>query len=609
VLVAAFAEGLFNPTGYAIASIVVWAAIIAGLASGALPTGGVGWLAAAAGLCLAATAVLATASVGWATDQGRAFEEGVRISLFLGLFVLAVCTGTRRDRDQWLIGLTAGLGAVAIVALLAYMQPGLLDSRHSDIPNAAGRLSYPVGYWNGAGALLASTAVLLAHAGMRASTRLWRSVAVAVFPLAILGIWLTSSRGAGFALIAGIVVLIAASSDRSRQLVTVLVGAIGASILIVVAQLLPDLTSDVTDAAMRSDGDIMSAICLPVAAGTGALAWWADGREPALHLSRRVMLVACGLALAAAAVGIVLADPGERLHEFEKAPPTRAGVAIGAADLSSNGRWQFWGGAIDSFADHPVAGVGAGGYEDWWGRNATVALFVRNPHSLPLQQASELGIPGLLLFLGFAAALGIAVLRIARQPPGGDLGVLMAVVLAGGISAAVDWTWEIPAVFGPVVICAGLLLAATPSRPLARSGSVLGIATVATAWVGIVAGSLVALTHLELDRSRDAAAANRIDSGLARARAATTVQPWASEPYTQIALLEEQRGDLPGALTALREAQERDPDDWRLYLTQARLEHERGDNAATTQAIKRAQGLSPLPLDSLIGGLDSKNQG
>jgi hypothetical protein len=88
LVTAAFAEGLFNPTGYATASILVWGAVIAGLVARALPTGPVSRTAAIAGLCLAATAVLAMASVGWASDQGRAFEEAVRVSFYLGLYVL-----------------------------------------------------------------------------------------------------------------------------------------------------------------------------------------------------------------------------------------------------------------------------------------------------------------------------------------------------------------------------------------------------------------------------------------------------------------------------------------------------------------------------------------
>jgi O-antigen ligase/polysaccharide polymerase Wzy-like membrane protein len=609
VIAAAFAQGLFDPTGYAAASIVVWAAVVAGLLGRALPTRPVGRLAAAAGLCFAVTVVLATGSVGWASDQGRAFEEAVRASFFLGLFALALCTGRRGDRVGWLTGLTVGLSVVAVLALFAYMQPGVLDSGHSDIPNAAGRLSYPIGYWNGSGAMLAATALLLAYAGAQAPTRAWRSLATALIPLAVLGVWLTSSRGAGFGLLVGVIVLVGASADRARRLVPVAMGALGAAVLIGVAQQLGDLTSGVTDSAMRADGDLMTAVSVAVAGAVLALAWYFDGREPRVRISRRLALTGVLVAVALIVIGVVAADPSRRLHEFEKAPPTRAGVAVGAADLSSNGRWQFWGEAIDALGANPFGGVGAGGYEDWWGRHATVALFVRNPHSLPLQQASELGIPGLLLFCGFVVALAIAAFRRLRDDLAGDVGVLVAVVVAGGIGAAVDWTWEFPAVFGPAVICAALLLASAPSRPLPRGGRWLGMAAVATAWVAMAAGAVVVLTHVELDRSRDAATADRIDDGIASARAARTVQPWSAEPYTQLALLEEQRGDFPAALSELRQAEDRDSEDWRLPLIEARLQVRRGDLAASTRAIKRAEGLSPLPLNSLIGGFVSENQG
>src|SRR5829696_9397223 len=95
MVTAALAQGLFEPTGYAAASIVIWAAVIAGLLGRALPSAPIGRLAGAAGICLAGAAALAIASVGWADDQGRAFEEAVRISFYTGLFALAVCTASR----------------------------------------------------------------------------------------------------------------------------------------------------------------------------------------------------------------------------------------------------------------------------------------------------------------------------------------------------------------------------------------------------------------------------------------------------------------------------------------------------------------------------------
>jgi hypothetical protein len=593
IVTAALAQGLFNPTGYAATSIIIWAAVIAGLVSRALPTGRVSRLSAGAGLCIAASTVLAAISIGWASDQGRAFDEAVRASFYLGLFVLTACTGTRRDRSEWLSGLTIGLGLVAIIALFSYLQPGVFNSGRSDVPNAVGRLSYPIGYWNGAGALLAVTAVLLSYAGIRGPTRGLRSAAIAVFPLAVLGLWLTSSRGAGIALAIGLCILIAASPDRSRQLISGLVGAFGAAVLIVMAQQLADLTSGATDSAMRADGDLMSAVCVPVVAATGGLAWWADVRHLRIDLSRRLAEILAALVLVVVVVGIVAADPSKRLHEFDKAPPARGGIAVNSADLSSNGRWQFWGEAIDAFEANPVEGVGAGGFEDWWARHATVALFVRNPHSLPLQQASELGIPGVLLFCGFLVALGIAAVRRLRAGLAGDVGVLLAVVATGAIGAAVDWTWEIPAVFGPVVVCAALLLTSARSRPLARDGYVLGVGTVAAAWVAMVAGGLVVLTQIELDRSRSAAADGRIAEAIHRADQAHTVTPWSAEPLVQLALLQGDRGDLEQALNDLKEAESRDSNDWRLALIEASLQSRRGDREAASMAFERSAELSP----------------
>jgi hypothetical protein len=605
VVIAAFAQGLFDPTGYAAASIVIWAAVVAGLVGRALPSAPVGRLAAAAGLCLAATAVLATASVGWASDEGRAFDEAVRVSFYLGLFVIATCTATRAGRGQWLAGLAAGLGAVGVVALFAYLQPGILDSGTSDVANAAGRLSYPIGYWNGIAALLAAGATLLAYGGVQAPTRLLRAVATAAIPLAALAIWLASSRGGAAAVVIALAVLVAASPDRTRQLVTVGIGAVGAAILILASEQMSALTSGVLDSAQRADGDRMSALCVAVAGLSGAAAWWADGWKPAIRVPRRVGLALAAIAIAAVVAGAIAADPVERFGEFEKAPPTREGIPVGAADLSSNGRWQFWGEALEAFENDPVGGVGAGGYENWWARHPSVPLFVRNAHSLPLQQAAELGVPGIALFFGFVGAVALAGWRRLREGRDGDAGILVAVILAGAVGAAFDWTWEIPAVFGPAVICAALLLASARTRPLARDGYLLGLGTVVAAWIAMVAGGLVVLTELELNQSRDAASANRIGEAIDRAQAAKTVQPWSSEPYTQLALLEEGRGDMSRALAYLRQAEDRDSEDWRLLLIESRLQTRRGNDQAARAAAIQAQLMSPVPFTSISQELNS----
>src|SRR3954447_20315397 len=95
---AAPAGGPFGAVVYAAAWFVIWAALIAALVGRALPAGPVSRTAAAAGVSLAAIALVSAASLGWANDQGRAFEEAVRVSFYLGLFTLAVCTANRAGR-------------------------------------------------------------------------------------------------------------------------------------------------------------------------------------------------------------------------------------------------------------------------------------------------------------------------------------------------------------------------------------------------------------------------------------------------------------------------------------------------------------------------------
>jgi tetratricopeptide (TPR) repeat protein len=249
---------------------------------------------------------------------------------------------------------------------------------------------------------------------------------------------------------------------------------------------------------------------------------------------------------------------------------------------------------VHAFEEDPIGGLGAGGFEQWWGRHASIPVFVRNPHSLPLQQAAELGIPGIALFLGFGGALLLAARRRFAEGLDGDSGVLAAVVATGAVGSLVDWTWETPAVFGPTVVCAALLLGSAPSRRLARNGYWLGIATVAAAWVAMIAGGLVVLSELDLRQSRSDAAAGRLDQAIDRAHAARTVQPWSADSYTQLALVEEERGNYDTALSYLKQAEQRNSEDWRLALIEARLQAERGDGPAATLAYVHARDLSPF---------------
>ena len=54
------------------------------------------------------------------------------------------------------------------------------------------------------------------------------------------------------------------------------------------------------------------------------------------------------------------------------------------------------------------------------------------------------------------------------------------------------------------------------------------------------------------------------------------MQPWASSPYLQLALLEEQAGDLGRANRHIKDALERDSSDWSTWLVAARIQTKAG---------------------------------
>ncbi len=162
-----------------------------------------------------------------------------------------------------------------------------------------------------------------------------------------------------------------------------------------------------------------------------------------------------------AIAGIVVAGPAKRWDEFKSVGHLETQSTYVATHLSSgsgSGRYQFWSAALDAFKAHPLDGIGAGGYEAYWHQHGSLAVPVRDAHSLFLESMAELGIVGLLLILGF---LGVAIVSGARRGPtsarGAALGAALAVLATGIVSAAIDWTWELPACFGLVVLAAALL--------------------------------------------------------------------------------------------------------------------------------------------------------
>jgi hypothetical protein len=319
---------------------------------------------------------------------------------------------------------------------------------------------------------------------------------------------------------------------------------------------------------------------------------------------------AAGLAaLLAIVAGIAVSNPAKRWDEFKSVPAGAANSGFIAQHLASgsgSGRYQYWSAALDAFDAEPIRGIGAGAYEAWWDRYGSLSIPIRDAHSLFLESMAELGIVGLLLVVGWVGvALWSGISRAPRRWTGGELGAALALLAAGVVSAAIDWTWELPACFGLAVVAVGLLTgpASIPStgQPVARGagggrsrgGLALGIATLLVACAAIWAGGVVFLAETRLSASRDSVDSGDLPAAAKSARDAIAVEPWASQPRLQLALVEELAGDLRGANYDVAQAIRRAPDDWRLWLVRTRLEVKSGNIPAATSALRRVQTLDP----------------
>jgi tetratricopeptide (TPR) repeat protein len=322
-------------------------------------------------------------------------------------------------------------------------------------------------------------------------------------------------------------------------------------------------------------------------------------------------MVAGQVVVGAIVVGVVVAalvaHPIRHLDAF-KAPPAQPSpgetdfVQSHLFSANGSGRWQFWSAAADQFRDEPFHGAGAGSYEAWWAQHGSLAVFVRDAHSLYLETLGELGVVG-LVFVGGAllSALALGVVGVARAGSGERTtrAALLATAIAFALSAAVDWMWELTVVSVVGFTCLGLLAGlglgegerADPLR--GRRRLALAVPFAAVGLTLIVAQAIALVAQTRLDSSQAAVRRGDTAEALAAARSARDVEPWAATPYLQLALVHEQAGSLPEAEQRIRQAIHRSETDWRLWLTAARIQTKRGEVAAARQSLARARQLNP----------------
>jgi O-antigen ligase/polysaccharide polymerase Wzy-like membrane protein len=610
---AALAEGGYGSEFRAVFSIAVWALVIVGLAFGLWPRAATPGPALAAGLALGGFTALTGLSMLWASDDGRVLAEFVRSAGYLGLFACIVL-GTRRGSARtWLGGLAIGVTGVCLLALASRLVPGPFPAQDltQAIPDARGRLSYPFEYWNALGAVCAVGILLLAWLGAAAAKRWARALCCSLLPALGLTLILTGSRGGVASLAVGLVILVAADRRRVQIAGGLLLGMAGAAILAVTAVVSPELLDGLVETeAARSQGLLLLAVTAAVCAVVGAGRWVADARLSRLRVPGPPRWAVITALVAALAAFLVLADPLHRIDQFATPPSaSSSGRALTIEHLASaggSGRFQYWSVALQAFESRPLTGIGAGGFEAWWGQHGTINLFVRNAHSLFVESLAELGILGLLLicsFLGAPAASGLR--RLRDEIPDSALAPALAVLGAGVLTAAIEWTWELPAAFAPTAIAAGLLAGpalASPATP-GRTRTGFGVLALMAGWLAILAAAAVLFTVVKINQSQDAVGEGDLDGALLAAREARALQPWAAAPRLQEALVQEVRGDVPGARMAIDQALARAPEDWQVWFVDARIRAAEGDIAGSLWSTEQTNRLRPeFPFLAQNGG-------
>jgi hypothetical protein len=536
---------------------------------------------APAGVALAAFAALAlltALSVAWSVAPDQSWLEAARTTGYLAAFAAALFLARLRPR-AW----PALLGAIILLAtgLSAWAVLVKVFSWPIEGQPALGRLLAPFAYWNATGLMAAlGLAPLLWLASRRERerarelTRGWavRAAAVPGITLLITVVMLSYSRSALAAAVVAVGGFFLLAETRLRATLMLALGGGGAAAVCGWALSENSLTADHVSAGARHAsghmlGLILLAVLIVVGSLAGAAARWSDRTVLAPEIRRRVgtVLIVC-VALVPVAGVVALAESsrgltGEVTHVWTTLTSTKASVGDSPNRLVdiANSRPRYWRQGIVVGEHHLLGGTGAGSFAVARLRYSTAILTLSggdHVHSYVLQTFADLGLLGLLVSLlllitwGRAAWLTLRDRAPALKDERDGVVALLAVVLAFGVSSAVDWTWFYPGVALPALLSAGWLAGRGPLAATNRGGDAkpapLGNrpGTIFALTGLLVAGLALAWVIWQPLRAADAdnAAISALAQGnaaaaLANARSAAAQDPLSLLPRQELAVI------------------------------------------------------------------------
>ena len=445
------------------AGLTVWALVAVALLADpqSTPKGRSAWLAIGG---LAAFAAWTLLSMTWAPVVGNAYHAGQIAMLYLGALLasslLLRSEGARRAVEP---ALAAGALIVIGYGLSERLLPGLLHFSRSHV--ALGRLEQPLTYWNAMGVLAAIGFVLAARlAGDERRRKPVRALAgAAAAPLGA-GVYLSVSRGALFACLAGLVTLIVLA-PRRQQLYSLAGTALAGVLAAVATTPFHGVTRlQGTLSTREREGAIAFALLAAIALASALTQLRIANRAAKDDI--RLPKHAGWFALGAICAGLALAIA---FGANEKSSLRLTSGAARYETLQSN-RYAYWRVALKAFAAQPLHGVGAGNWVTWWLRDRTIPEFASDAHSLEIQTLAELGVVGLALLAVFLAGIGLSARDAYRAVPTFAAGPIAGFVVWIAHSP-VDWDWQMPAVTLIAMGLAGALVGASYSSSAMRGAS------------------------------------------------------------------------------------------------------------------------------------------
>ncbi len=548
-------------------------------------------------------------SMAWSPAPDIAFADGELTFLYLAIFIIGLWLAhLKKERVGVLLAPLVIAGAVVAIATTVVLATGT-DINFYLTPDST--LRFPIGSRSATAAffliLFWPTLIL---AGKRNLD--WRlrapllGSATLMLGLAVLCL----SRASVVATAVAAIAYIALSRKRLRATVYLVLAAIPVALAF---PWLLDIFAvgsrgEVTISLLHSTARAI-AVAAVAAIGLGVIAHLAEtrfGSSPSVHKwsSRAAVATIALLAIIGSAAFIQAeGDPSqwieERYKEFKRGgDPTFSdrGTRF-TADATTN-RSDAWRVALLAAQADPLLGTGAGGFLFYDLRERRSGTALKDPHNIGLAFLSELGIPGLLLFVIFVTAAVVAVARSRRGHPAADTVTTVALVVFTYwlVQALIDPLWSRPTVTAPVIGILGMaaapaLIDKTAPRRLIYRLVPAGLAVLLTL-IAIPAYQSDRLTNNAYELWDEDRALDRAYHDLDRAK---KLNPLSDAPLIAKGLIARSAGDTETALEAFREAIDRNPDYW--------LPHER-----FSRLIRRSKPVLALEEQETALRLNPKNK-